>query len=119
MPEQRRLRPTVSAHGSSELTGSSAPTSPPPWGRKHFAPAYREGGGAHSAYDAEGRLTNNTGMLPLISKGLPLNQLFGPIWEHMQRQLAAGWTGDLPPVPSQEELNAIAQSVDDKPRRKF
>lgn len=82
--------------------------------------AYREGGGAHSAYDADGRRINNTGMLPLISKGFPMNQVLGPLWEHVQRQMATGWkTGEAPPVPSQEELNAITRSIDDRPQRKF
>ncbi|MER9316977.1 hypothetical protein NKI31_15970 [Mesorhizobium sp. M0659] len=82
--------------------------------------AYREGGGAHSAYDADGRRINNTSMLPLISKGFPMNQVLGPLWEHVQRQMATGWkTGEAPPVPSQEELNAIARSIDDRPQRKF
>jgi hypothetical protein len=82
--------------------------------------AFAEGGGGRSAYDANGERINNTGMLPLISKGFPLNQLLGPLWEHVQRQMAAGWKlGDPPPVPSQEELNAITRSIDDRPQRKF
>lgn len=82
--------------------------------------AYREGGGAHSAYDADGCRINNTSMLPLISKGFPMNQVLGPLWEHVQRQMATGWkTGEAPPVPSQEELNAITRSIDDRPKRKF
>ncbi|MER9080619.1 hypothetical protein [Mesorhizobium sp. M0895] len=82
---------------------------------------FAEGGGAHSAYEANGRRSRNTGMLPTISKGFPLNQLLGPIWEHMQKQLI-GWNpGDPPPAPlqDQDELDAISRAIDNRPQRKF
>jgi len=83
---------------------------------------YAGGGGAHAAYEATGQRSRDTGMLPNISRGFPLNQLLRPMWEQMQLRLKGWKAGDPPPIPSAEdleELSKIGGSIDTTPKRKF
>lgn len=88
---------------------------------------YAGGGGAHAAYDERGQRCSNTGLLPIVSNGFPLTKLLEPMWQQIQSrmatwQLGAPSPGDLPPEPTQaemEDLNKAVQAIDTAPRRKF
>ncbi|RAZ88262.1 hypothetical protein DPM33_24550 [Mesorhizobium hawassense] len=76
---------------------------------------FAQGGGAHFAYDADGRRTNNTGVLPSVARGMPMTQFVDSLMALMETKGAptdAGWA-------SQEELDQLARSIDNRPRRKF
>ena len=61
---------------------------------------FAQGGSAHAAYDANGRRSSDTGILPTVARGFPPTQLLQPMWEQVKMGMV-GWNpGDPLPGPS-------------------
>lgn len=79
---------------------------------------YRDGGGNHVAYAADGTREANTGMMPAVGQGMPISDIVGRLFEHMQGQLAALAEGREIEM-NQEITDRLMEGLSMKPRTKF